>query len=417
MKPSTSTIHCLQRSLVALAMLGGSSTWADADTPWYLGASSGPNRSRIDDARISQSLNSSGLANSSLIDQDRDHGYKVFGGYQFNRFLALEGSYFDLGTFAFTASTTPPGTLAGDIRLRGLGLDAVVSAPLTDRFSLFAKVGANYTETRDRFNASGAVTVLDSTPGMAELNPKIGLGMQYALTDSLSVRAELERFRVNDAVGGRGDVDHLSIGLVYSWGNNRPKVPVAAVQQTKPVPTPVAPAQDVPAQTTPEPVPVVVVQVLPIVLVATEPPAAAPTPEAPKPKTAVSVLPKKVTLSADSLFAFDKSTVSPDGKQQLDEFGAKLKKLDYEFVTVTGHTDRLGDHLYNLRLSARRAQAVGTYLNTVAGIPTDKMLIRGQNGSNPVTQPGDCVGVKANKALIACLQPDRRVDLEVTGTR
>jgi OOP family OmpA-OmpF porin len=117
------------------------------------------------------------------------------------------------------------------------------------------------------------------------------------------------------------------------------------------------------------------------------------------------------------LFAFDKSTVSPDGKQQLDTFAANLKTLDYEFVTVTGHTDRLGAHVYNVHLSERRAQVVGAYLTDVAGIPADKVLARGQNGSDPVTQPGDCVGTKATKALIACLQPDRRVDLDVTGTR
>jgi OOP family OmpA-OmpF porin len=45
------------------------------------------------------------------------------------------------------------------------------------------------------------------------------------------------------------------------------------------------------------------------------------------------------------------------------------------------------------------------------------VLARGQNGANPVTKPGDCVGTKPTKVLIACLQPDRRVDLEVNGTR
>jgi OOP family OmpA-OmpF porin len=116
------------------------------------------------------------------------------------------------------------------------------------------------------------------------------------------------------------------------------------------------------------------------------------------------------------LFGFDKSTISADGRQQLDAFATQLKTLHYEFVTVTGHTDRLGNHVYNVRLSERRAQVVGAYLSEVAGISADKLLVRGQNGANPVTQPGACAGTKATKALIACLQPDRRVDLEVTGT-
>lgn len=316
----------LQFSLLALALLGGSAALADTDTLWYMGASTGPTRARIDDARILQSLGSSGLSNATLVDQDRDHGAKVFGGYQFNRFVALEGSYFDLGTFGFAASTTPAGTLGGEIRLRGIGLDAVLSAPLTDKFSVFAKVGANYAEARDRFSASGAVTTPASAADKTELNPKIGIGMQYALTDALSLRAELERYRINDAVGSRGDVDHLSVGLVYSWGQARPPVQVAVVQAAPPAP---------------------VVEVLPVVVVVAEAPPAPPkpVPPPPAPKAAVVVVPTKVTLSADSLFAFDKSTVSADGKQQLDNFAAKLKTLNYEFVTVTGHTDRLGPHL------------------------------------------------------------------------
>lgn len=391
---------CLKRSLLTLALLGAGAALADTDTPWYLGASMGPTRARIDDVRILQSLASSGLGNATLADQDRDHGYKVFGGYQFNRFVALEGSYFDLGTFGFAASTTPAGTLNGETRLRGLGLDAVLSAPLTNQFSVFAKVGANYAQARDRFSASGAVTTQDSNPDKTELNPKIGFGMQYALTDALSLRAELERYRINDAVGNRGDVDHLSLGLVYSWGAARAPTQLATAPPPAPPAQPVVQAVAVPAPTPPAPTP------------PTPPAPAAPAVVKPVPVPAV-----QVTLSADSLFGFDKSAVSPQGRQQLDAFAAQLKALHYEFVTVTGHTDRLGEQVYNQRLSQRRAQAVGDYLQTSAGIPADKLLVRGQNGANPVTQASDCIGTRATKALIACLAPDRRVDLEVTGTR
>lgn len=126
--------------------------------------------------------------------------------------------------------------------------------------------------------------------------------------------------------------------------------------------------------------------------------------------------PLQLTLSADSLLAFDKSTLSAFGRRQLDAFAAQIKTLRYEFITVTGHTDRLGEQVYNLRLSERRAQLVGDYLRDVAGIPPDKLLVRGQNGANQRTRPGDCVGTKPTKALIACLLPDRRVDLEVIGS-
>ncbi|NVO07295.1 MAG: OmpA family protein, partial [Rhodoferax sp.] len=344
----------------------------------------------IDDARIRSNLAAQGFPNASIADHNRDTGYKVFGGYQFNRHWALEGSYFDLGSYRFDARTTPPGTLGGEVRLRGLALDAVLSAPLTDKFSVFGKLGANYAEARDSFSSSGVVSVANKSPSQMELNPKIGIGMQYAFSDALAVRAELERYRVNDAVGSRGDVDHLSVGLVYSWGQARKPVVVA---RPAPEPVPVVEAAPVPLVAEPLPEPVA------------------------QPKAVVVVVPTKVTLSADSLFAFDKATLSGAGKQEIDAFAAGLSGLDYEVLTVTGHTDRLGSEVYNLKLSERRAQVVGNYLVQAKGIPEGKLLARGQSGANAVTQPADCVGSKPTPALIACLQPDRRVDLEVTGTR
>jgi OOP family OmpA-OmpF porin len=69
-----------------------------------------------------------------------------------------------------------------------------------------------------------------------------------------------------------------------------------------------------------------------------------------------------------------------------------------------------------MKLSTQRAEAVGGYLVRANGIPESKVLARGQAGADQVTKPGECVGTKPTKALIACLQPDRRVDLEVNGS-
>jgi OOP family OmpA-OmpF porin len=384
------TTSGLQLSALTLALLSTPLAFAQDESSWYMGASAGPTRARIDDDHIVQNMSVGGFPNATVTDNDRDTGYKIFGGYQFNRNFALEGSYFDLGKFSFNARTSLTDTLTGQMQVRGFGLDAVLSAPLTEKFSVFGKVGAQYSEARDNFTSTGAVIVRDPSPSKSEFNPKLGIGMQYAFTDAFAVRAELERYRVNDAVSSRGDIDHLSVGLVYSWGHSRKAEPVMAV----------APKQVVQAAPPPEPV----------VVVAPPPPPLAPIP------VVVPPLPTKVSLSADSLFAFDKSTVSPDGKQQLDAFADKLKTIDYEFVTVTGHTDRIGRLPYNMKLSTQRAEAVGNYLVRENGIPESKVLARGQAGANQVTKPGECVGTKPTKALIACLQPDRRVDLEVNGS-
>ena len=124
-----------------------------------------------------------------------------------------------------------------------------------------------------------------------------------------------------------------------------------------------------------------------------------------------------MTFSADVLFAFNKATLKPESKQELDKFAAELKGTQFDLIKVIGHTDRIGSHTYNMKLSTRRAEAVKAYLVESAGIPTDKISAIGTDGSDPVTKPGECKGNKATKKLIACLQADRRVEVEVHGTK
>lgn len=380
MKKVMKTVGAL--GLVGCAAMASPFAVAD-DSGWYGGANIGQSRATIDDARIISGLQGGGYGTSSIIDDDRDRGYKIFGGYQINKYFALEGGYFDLGKFGFTATTVPAGTLSGNIRLKGLNLDVVGTLPITEKFSAFGRIGANYAEAKDTFTGTGSVSVLNPNPSERDTNLKVGLGLQYAFTESLALRAEVERYRINDAVGNKGDVDLVSVGLVYRFGA-KTQAPVARMAEPAPAPVALAPAAQ----------PVIV----------TPPPAPAP-------------MPMKVTLAADSLFDFDKAVVLPSGKQHLDKFVADLQGVDFDVIAVTGHTDRIGTHAYNLKLSTRRAEAVSAYLVESAGVAANKIVTKGVNGAEPVTQAGDCVGSKVSKQLIACLQPDRRVELEVTGTR
>ncbi len=364
--------------LAVLAAIASSYAAAD-DTGWYGGANIGQSRATIDDARITSGLLGSGFSTTSIADDKRDTGYKIFGGYQFNRNFAVEGGYFDLGRFGFAATTVPAGTLFGNIKLRGLNLDLVGTVPITEKFSAFGRVGVDYAQARDNFSGNGTVSVLNSNPSKRDTNLKFGLGLQYAFTPTLDMRLEAERYRINDAVGNKGDIDLVSLGLVYRFGE---KPPAPAPRAPEPEPVAAAPA----------PAPAIV----------TPPPPPAPT---------------KVTFSSDSLFQFGKATMLPAGKRDLDQFAAKLKGADFELITVTGHTDRIGSHAYNMKLSTRRAETVKNYLVDAAGISADKISARGVDGSDPVTRPGDCKGVKVTKKLIACLQPDRRVEVEVTATQ
>ncbi len=140
-----------------------------------------------------------------------------------------------------------------------------------------------------------------------------------------------------------------------------------------------------------------------------EPPAPAPAPvAAPKPTG------EKITVAADALFDFNKSVLRPEGKAKLDELVSKAGAIKLEVILVVGHTDRIGSAKFNQGLSERRAAAVKSYLVS-KGIEANRVYTEGKGLTQPVT--GDkCKGPKT-KALIECLQPDRRADIEVIGTK
>lgn len=82
-----------------------------------------------------------------------------------------------------------------------------------------------------------------------------------------------------------------------------------------------------------------------------------------------------------------------------------------ESIHLTGHADRIGNVAYNDRLSQRRADAVAAALAN-AGVDRNLMTTSSMGSRSPVA---NCTGRGAE--LIACLRPDRRVDVEIKGAR
>jgi OOP family OmpA-OmpF porin len=239
--------------LLALAVIANPFAVA-SDPGWYVGVNAGVSAAKIDDERITSSLLGSGFTSVSMDDDERDAGFKLYGGYQFNRNFALEGGYFNLGKFGFTATTVPAGTLRGDIKLQGLNLDAVGILPITEKLSALGRVGVNYAEAKDNFSGTGAVVVTNPNPSKKDTNYKFGVGLQYDFTKSLGMRAEAERYRINDAVGNKGDVDLFSVGLVFRFGG---KTVAAAPREVTPAPAaaPAAAPAPRPKAVTPPPAP------------------------------------------------------------------------------------------------------------------------------------------------------------------
>jgi len=153
----------------------------------------------------------------------------------------------------------------------------------------------------------------------------------------------------------------------------------------------------------------------PVAVVAPPPaPAPAPTPLVVAPPAPPPII-EQISLSSDVLFEFNKADLRPAGQQKLDEIADRLKGANVQQIAAIGHADRIGSEDYNQQLSEKRAEAVKQYLSQ-KGVEQNKVRSEGRGESEPVT--GDqCKGNKPNAKLIACLQPDRRVDIEVRGER
>ena len=99
----------------------------------------------------------------------------------------------------------------------------------------------------------------------------------------------------------------------------------------------------------------------------------------------------------------------------LDDLVKRLDGATYDSISATGHTDRFGSHAYNQKLSEQRAHVVKDYLVS-RNVQSSRIDAEGKGETQPVTRAGDCRGAK-NSRVIACLQPDRRVDVEMKGTK
>jgi OOP family OmpA-OmpF porin len=335
-----------------------------ADDNWYLGAGIGQSRAKIADHRVSEGLRQSGITTTTIDNDDRDIGVKLFGGKQFNKYFAVEGGYFNLGKFGYTAHTTSAGNQTGSAKFQGMNLDGVGILPITDKLAALGRLGLTYTWTKDAFGGSSAGT--GATAKKNEANFKGGLGLQYDLTRALALRTEWERYRVNDAIGNKGYADLLQVGLIYRFGTGDSSPKRAA--QPAPYVAPVAARE-------PEPV-------LVIVPVATQ--------------QYCSIL--------DIQFEINGKTVQREAEEKIDKVAIFMKKYPNTTAVIEGHTDEVGSSADNMKLSQTRAESVVNYLVT-HGIARSRLKAVGYGEERPLYDNSTQLGKRMNRrinAVIAC---------------
>lgn len=221
----------------------------------------------------------------------------------------------------------------------------------------------------------------------------VGLGAQYLFNDTFGVQADLRhqwsraKTALDNGVPGAKETNTigntlLSLGGIFRFGA---PAPMPVVAEVEPAPAPyVAPAPVAAPEPAPTPLPA---------------------------KAACRTETETITLEAEKLFGFDKSKLSNEGKVALDEVVAKINaRPSLQVIMVTGHTDRIGSEAYNQKLSERRANYVKDYL-VAQGVSSSRLQAVGKGESEPVVA---CTGVKG-KALIECLQPNRRVVITGVG--
>ncbi len=334
----------------AFAVFAGSLAAAD-NSGWYVGGNLGLSQAEIDDERIIGALEAAGASSVSIEDEDDDIGFKLFGGYQFDKHWAVEGGYFNLGEFGFTATTVPAGTLTGATEIQGLSIDPVFTWRLTRRLSLLGRVGLTYAEADTSYAATGSV-VAPSNRDKRATSYKFGGGAQYNFTRRLGARLEAESYRIDDAVGNKGDINLFSLGLVYRFfGSTRSGPPALVV-------VPVAAAKTVKYCT---------------------------------------------ILNID--FEINLDEIQREEKERLAVVATFLKKYPDATAVIEGHTDDVGTPEENMSLSQRRAESVVSYLVESHQIAASRLSAVGYGETRPLAENDTEEGKRMNRrisAVIAC---------------
>jgi OOP family OmpA-OmpF porin len=365
------TLTVMAAAILAAQTASAQSAWSDAafvNPDWannasYIGAGVGKSRAFIDNTEYNNAVaRSSGRINTTTVD-NKDTGYKIFAGKQFGRNFGAEISYFDFGKFDYGTTTVTGGNVNRNMGIRGGALDLIGILPMTERISLYGKVGAQVAMVKEHFSGNGATAAIGTNlnPRQKEVNFKAGVGIEYKFTEALSTRFEIERYRLKDGLQNRADLNFASVNLVYKLGR-----PVAQAVVYTPPP---------------------VIQ----------------TPPPPPPAVPVS---EKVSIAAETLFDFDKATVKPAGKAALDDLLAKLQGMNTEAMITVGHADAIGTDAYNQKLSLRRSNAVKAYLVS-KGVDASRVYVEGKGEAQPVADNKTAEGRAKN----------RRVTVEVVGTR
>jgi outer membrane protein OmpA-like peptidoglycan-associated protein len=355
----------MRKSVLAAAtaaVLAASPAFAADDSGFYVGAGLG-----------NFALDSDTIYNGKDFDGS-DIGYKVFGGYQFMRYLAVELEYLDGGEpdDNFRDDRFPDERLKVSAGVTGFVGSAVGILPIGERFDVFGKLGFIY------WDGDGSGKIRDADGTLAKISYgndgtdfAWAVGGTWHITHNLGLRAEYQGFEIDDF----NSVDFASGSIVYKFGRSAPAAaaPVAAA--------PVAAASAKPMDSDGDGV------------VDSED-------RCPNTPQGDRVGPNGCScdVTIRTHFAFDSAELTAQDKTELERVAARLKELEFVGGTATGHTDNVGDEAYNQKLSERRAQAVVDFLQA-QGVAAGRITAIGMGEVKPLADNATEEGRAQNRRV------------------
>lgn len=204
---------CATLAALALVALPAS---AQDNASFYLGATLGVAKSSMDPTVEEHRLGGLGLSNPVVSTDERGHAVKAFVGRTLLPNLAVEGGIFSLRAFELRSSVTG-GTARTENYVYGYHLDAVAGWPVTETLRAYGRAGILNAHAKTEYDRSGTVPAGPLESKSVKLGWKLGLGVEYRLTDEFSLRAEWERYRVPNGTGTRDNIDALSVGLLFRF--------------------------------------------------------------------------------------------------------------------------------------------------------------------------------------------------------
>lgn len=293
--------------------------------------------------------------------------YGVFGGYQIlnqnNLGLAVELGYDDFGR----AKGREKGRTVAKHTNHGAHLSLKGSYEVLDGLDVYGKAGVALVRSDYKFyEVANGTRERKKGRHTARASGLFAVGAEYAVLPELAVRLEYQwltrvgKYRPQDkpntAINYNPWIGSINAGISYRFGQG-----------------------------------------------------AAPVVAAPE------VVSKTFSLNSDVTFAFGKANLKPQAQATLDSIYGEMSQVKSAKVAVAGYTDRIGSDAFNVKLSQERADSVANYF-VAKGVAADAISATGYGKANPVTG-ATCDQVKGRKALIACLAPDRRVEIAVNGTK